>query len=188
MSKQPWKILSEDIIFDAMPFVGLSRQTVEVSDGRIINDYYQVQLSNFAIACAVTVDGEIITLWQYKHGARRYGLTFPAGMIKPGEDPLLAMRRELLEETGYVAGAGRTLGSYVVSGNQGCGTCHVFLFRECKKVAEADAGDLEAMDLRLMSKAAVDRAIADGSTAILTHLAVWALAAPLLSNGGGQTP
>ena len=179
-NRDAWKILAEETIFDAMPFVGLSRQTVEVSDGRIIKDYYQVQLSDFAIACAVTEDGEVITLWQYKHGARRYGLTFPAGMIEPGEDPMLAMRRELLEETGYEAGEGETLGRYVVSGNQGCGAAHVFLFRNCRKVSVADAGDLEAMDLRLMTVAEVGAAVADGSTAILSHLAVWALAGPKL--------
>jgi ADP-ribose pyrophosphatase len=176
----PWQILAEETLFEAKPFVALSRQTVEVSDGRVIKDYYQVALSDFAIACAVTADGKIITLWQYKHGARRYGLTFPAGMIDPGEDPMDAMRRELREETSYEAGEGRALGSYVVSGNQGCGTAHVFLFKDCRKTSEADAGDLEHMDLKLMAPDDVRATIAKGGTAILAHLAVWALAEPLL--------
>jgi ADP-ribose pyrophosphatase len=40
---------------------------------------------------------------QYRYAAEEYMLEVPAGRIDPGEDPLLAAKRELLEETGYTA-------------------------------------------------------------------------------------
>jgi ADP-ribose pyrophosphatase len=40
---------------------------------------------------------------QYRHAAGDYMLEVPAGRIDPGEDPLAAGKRELLEETGYTA-------------------------------------------------------------------------------------
>jgi ADP-ribose pyrophosphatase len=63
---------------------------------------------------------------QYKHGPRTIGLTFPAGAIEPGEDPSVAARRELLEETGIEARRWRTLGRFVLNGNQGAGAVHLF--------------------------------------------------------------
>jgi ADP-ribose pyrophosphatase len=40
---------------------------------------------------------------QYRHAAQEYLWEIPAGRIDPGEKPLAAARRELLEETGYAA-------------------------------------------------------------------------------------
>jgi ADP-ribose pyrophosphatase len=43
---------------------------------------------------------------QYRHAAKDYLWELPAGRIEPGEKPLPAARRELLEETGYTADSG----------------------------------------------------------------------------------
>ncbi len=40
---------------------------------------------------------------QYRYAAEQFLLELPAGRIDPGEDPLEAGKRELLEETGYTA-------------------------------------------------------------------------------------
>jgi ADP-ribose pyrophosphatase len=40
---------------------------------------------------------------QYRHAAQDYLWELPAGRIDPGEKPLPAAQRELLEETGYAA-------------------------------------------------------------------------------------
>ena len=41
---------------------------------------------------------------QYRHGSNEITLEFPAGMIDEGELPIDAVKRELLEETGYSPG------------------------------------------------------------------------------------
>jgi ADP-ribose pyrophosphatase len=176
LATKTWTILGEQILLDAKPFVQVARQHVLTSDGRHIDDYYQVWLADFAIVCAFTAGNEVITLWQYKHGARRHGLTFPAGTIDANEAPEQAARRELMEETGYEARRLRFLGRYALSGNQGCGFAHLFIAEDCVKVAEPRSGDLEEMELRLMSTAEVDAALRAGEIHILPHLAIWTAA------------
>lgn len=127
----------------------------------------------------MTAQGEVLTLWQYKHGARRSGLTFPAGEFRR-ENPREAMRRELLEETGHAGGTITELGSYAVSGNQGCGQGHFFLIKDCERVSPADPGDHENMELRLMSVEAIDQALRQGQFALMPHVALWGLARPLM--------
>jgi ADP-ribose pyrophosphatase len=52
---------------------------------------------------------------QYRHAARKYLWELPAGRIDPGESPLAAAKRELLEETGYTARRWRRLLFYYAS-------------------------------------------------------------------------
>jgi len=48
-------------------------------------------------------DGRIVLVRQYRYPVRQYLWELTAGGLKPGEGPLAAARRELLEETGYRA-------------------------------------------------------------------------------------
>ncbi len=48
---------------------------------------------------------------QFRHGTESITLEFPAGLVERGEDPEVAARRELLEETGLSAGKLTYLGS-----------------------------------------------------------------------------
>jgi len=57
-------------------------------------------------------DGQVVLERQYRHPLRRSFVEFPAGKIDPGEDLLDCARRELLEETGYVAAEWIHLGAF----------------------------------------------------------------------------
>ncbi len=51
------------------------------------------------VVLAVDDEERALVLRQYRHPARMRFVEFPAGLLdKPGEDPLVAARRELLEE------------------------------------------------------------------------------------------
>jgi len=54
-------------------------------------------------------DGRIVMVSQYRYPARESLWELIAGGLEPGERPLTAARRELLEETGYRAGKFRLL-------------------------------------------------------------------------------
>jgi len=56
-------------------------------------------------------------------------LQLPAGYLEDGEEPEACARRELLEETGYVADEWESLGAYCPDGNRGFGQAPFFLAR-----------------------------------------------------------
>jgi len=99
--KDAWSTLETKTLLEFAPYVRVEKEKVKTNRGQIVDDYYRVILPSFAACVPFTQDGDIITLWQYKHGSQSYSLTFPAGFVESGEDPAIACERELLEETGY---------------------------------------------------------------------------------------
>ncbi|MCL6481102.1 MAG: NUDIX hydrolase [Firmicutes bacterium] len=59
--------------------------------------------SGSVVLLPVFPDGRILLVRQYRHAVGRFLWELVAGRIDPGEPPLRAARRELLEETGYSA-------------------------------------------------------------------------------------
>lgn len=60
-------------------------------------------------------DPDIILIRQYRHAAGQFLLELPAGRIEPGEAPLAAAKREMIEETGFRAKRWTLLTQYYAS-------------------------------------------------------------------------
>lgn len=73
--------------------------------------FYRIESSDGVLVMALTSDGKIILVRQFRHAIRATTLEFPAGSIERGETPEEAAKRELLEETGYRAGTLRLMGN-----------------------------------------------------------------------------
>lgn len=85
---------------------------------------------------AITAEGLVILVRQYRFGSSAVTTELPAGMVDPGETPLDAARRELLEETGQAAERWRSLGSVAPNPAFLNNRCHLFLAEGCRSVAE----------------------------------------------------
>jgi 8-oxo-dGTP pyrophosphatase MutT (NUDIX family) len=59
---------------------------------------------------ALTGDGRVVLIRQFRPGTNQVCLEIPGGMMEPGEDPCAAAARELAEETGYTGGSLQVLG------------------------------------------------------------------------------
>jgi len=188
----PWIVRDSRDLLDAEPFLKVRVETVELPDGRRIDDYHQLDMRSFACILAETEDGRIVTYRQYRHGSRRVGLVFPGGHLSPGEDPLSAAKRELLEETGLEAAAWTDLGVYMVNANQGGAWSHMFHATGCRRVADPQSDDLEDTEILFLSHAELVAAIGRGEMHLLTQIAlvsmVWQpdIARALGRNTGGS--
>ncbi len=74
-------------------------------------EFVVIRSSDWVNVVAVTPEGRIILVNQFRFGADALSLEVPGGVIEAGEEPLAAGLRELLEETGYGGGRARLLGS-----------------------------------------------------------------------------
>jgi ADP-ribose pyrophosphatase len=155
----PWEILDTREVFTSR-FVRVSVERVRLPDGREIDDFHRVGLGDYALVVPVLEDGRVLLLRQYKHGVRAAGLYPPGGGIGPGESPLAAVQRELLEETGHEAAAWHALGRFTCNANQGCGVAHFFLATGARPVATPESGDLEEMEPVILTRAALLAALA----------------------------
>ena len=73
------------------------------------------------------VDPSILLERQYRYAAGQFLLELPAGRIEPGEAPLAAAKRELIEETGFRARRWSRLVRYYASPGFLSETMQVFL-------------------------------------------------------------
>lgn len=73
--------------------------------------YYSLQLADYSSVLALTEQGRVLLVRQYRPAVERYTLELPSGLIDPGETPAETAKRELLEETGYEAGGIQVLGA-----------------------------------------------------------------------------
>ena len=74
-----------------------------------------VRHAGSAVMMAVDDRRRILLVRQYRLPAARYIWELPAGRLDPGEKPLQAAKRELIEETGYRAKRWTKLASFFVS-------------------------------------------------------------------------
>jgi 8-oxo-dGTP pyrophosphatase MutT (NUDIX family) len=95
-----WETLSYEQILDT-PYLKIRRERALVPDGPIIPDYYIIENRGWVGIVPVLEDGRFLLNKQYKHGIGLVVIEFPAGGLEPEEEPLMAARRELMEETGY---------------------------------------------------------------------------------------
>jgi ADP-ribose pyrophosphatase len=95
-----WKICSSSYIHKG-PWATLRVDKCEMPDGRIVDEYYVMEYPNWVNAVAITEDNKVLMVTQYRHAANIVSLEIPGGVIDGDEKPVEAMRRELLEETGY---------------------------------------------------------------------------------------
>ncbi len=173
---RPWVIEARRELLDAAPWLHVWAEDVRLPDGRLIDGYLRLEMLDFVVVVA-NAEAGIVVLRSYKHGPADIVTSLPAGYLEADEEPADAARRELLEETGHVSEQWEELGSFVVDGNRGAGTVHMFLARGAEPVAVPDPGDLEETEMSFVALEDLVAALKDGEVPVLPMAAAVALAA-----------
>lgn len=105
------KTLSSKKVYEGKVFEVL-KDEIELFDGEktLIRGRDVVVHPGGVVIVAQKADGKILLVKQYRYPIKIVEYELPAGRLEKGEDPLLAAKRELLEETGYSAQNWESLG------------------------------------------------------------------------------
>lgn len=150
MNKLTWEILSSEYLSRHIYFTA-RRDRCRRQDGVIVDPYFVVELPSAATAFALTEDNKVILIKQYRHPLGEVLIETPGGFVDEGEDFSTAMKRELLEETGYafsdVEYLGRTAANPGVLSNY----TQMFMATGGKHVKEQQLDHNEELELMLVT-------------------------------------
>ena len=115
-------------------------------------------------------NGRIVLVRQFRYPARKHMWELVAGSMEPGESVIRAARRELLEETGYRAGALKRLFSFYPSPGFLTEQMHMVEARNLK-LSKANPEDDEQIEVGEFSRAQInkllrEKRIIDGKTLV----------------------
>ena len=146
---RPWPELSRKTLATLSSFEVLDIRRKSPRTG-VDHDFFVIRCLDWVNVIALTLDGKIVLVRQWRHGSQSFTLEIPGGAVDPGEGMLAAARRELREESGYEAQELVWLGDVnpnaAIFGNR----CGSVLARSCRRVGdiEPDPGeDLEVLEL-----------------------------------------
>ena len=167
MSDEPlrhWTVRNSSYRVDE-PFLRVRNDTVELPNGTIIENYFVREIRGFVIIAALTPDGHVVMVRQYKHGVAQITLELPAGMIDADETPAACATRELAEETGYAGDPPQLLRTLFADPTSSNASFHVFLIEHAAPKFAQSLDTTEAIVVETMPVVELQAAVRDGRIA-----------------------
>lgn len=162
MTLKKWQVLASKIVFESQ-WIRVRQDKIQLPDGSVRNDYFVRETKRVVFAFAVTEHGTVILENQYKHGAGAMMKELPAGMVEGSETPLAAIKRELLEETGYAAGKVKLIGRFYGDPSGSNTKIWCYLATGCRKVRQPQNNPSEIIELELVTVTQLKRLVKQGN-------------------------
>jgi 8-oxo-dGTP pyrophosphatase MutT (NUDIX family) len=141
-----WKVLESEYLFNE-PWLTVRKDKCELPNGKIMPAFYVNEYPTWVSAFALTKDNKVVMIKQYRHGIAEITTEVPGGVVDKGEEPEAAIRRELMEETGYEFGSFEFLGKVCANPSTGNNYLHMFLARDGEKVGEQKLDETEDVEV-----------------------------------------
>ncbi len=151
MEIKKWKVLKSEYLIKR-PWLTARRDEVELPDGTVNPEFYILEYPDWVNVIAITKDGQFVMVEQYRHGLEDVFTELVAGVIEPGEPPLEAAKRELLEETGYAGGEWQLFSVISQNPSTTSNLTHCYLAVGVEKVSGQHLDATEDIAVRLLSE------------------------------------
>lgn len=165
-----WITLEETTIIKD-PWIDMRASRCLLPNGITITPFYVNHLSDFAVVVAVTPEGNVILVRQYRHGVEKVLLELPAGCIEPGEEPEKGAARELLEETGYQADSLEFLFRIAPNAANCTSYAQCYLARNVRLAGTQNLDETETLEVVEMEAVEVKRLLRQGGFEQAVHVA-----------------
>jgi len=181
---QAWKVLSRKTLLERR-WLSVSEDRVLLPNGNIIDEFHLLRTPSWAAVIALTMDGQLVLVEQYRHGLGATSLELPGGVIDEGELPQDAARRELREETGFTAPEFQPLIELAPEPSRSTHHAHFFFAPGAQMAGSARLEASEVIKLKLLPVEAALRALDSGQIMHAAHVAaiLFAVRSGLLSAG-----
>jgi ADP-ribose pyrophosphatase len=107
------RLIEKQLIYSGKK-IQLEVHRLEAENGRITEREVCVH-PGAVVVLAFLDDGRIVLIRNVRYSVGQTLIELPAGTLEKGEDPMNCAGRELLEETGYLAGKLQRIGSFFSS-------------------------------------------------------------------------
>jgi ADP-ribose pyrophosphatase len=156
-----YTVTSSKIAYRSLWMVVFEDQ-VKKSDG-MIGMFNRVDVRNSSIIIPLFKDGSILMVENYRHGARANLLELPGGLIDADEEPQVAAKRELLEETGYQCSTISYINWTYTWPGRTTQKNFVFLAKGLKKIRKPNLEEFEYSKIRKLARETVIQEIRSGN-------------------------
>ncbi|HUM66659.1 MAG TPA: NUDIX hydrolase [Chitinophagaceae bacterium] len=165
-----WKILSSDYLFNDLWFK-VRKDRCETPQGKIVDPYYVYEFPAWVTAVALTEDGKIILERQYRHALGETCIEIPGGCVDDTDASLEdAIKRELLEETGYSFSSFEYLGKISANPSTNSNLMHMFLAKGGRKIAAQELDHNEEIEIDLVTIDELKRLIIENKILQAMHV------------------
>lgn len=156
-----WKIKSQSQIFSSSPFNVIKKEYFKPHSQEIF-DAFIVDTPNWANVIAINSKNQILMVKQFRFGTDKIELEIPGGCINKDEEAGEGIRRELKEETGYIAKRWTQIG--VVDANPAIqqNKCYSFLAEEIVFTGQQQLDPDEIIEFEFVDLAEIDYLIQNG--------------------------
>ncbi|WP_313893395.1 NUDIX hydrolase [Psychrobacillus sp.] len=148
---QKWKTVQTEYVYKT-PFGNLRKDTCELPNGIVINDYYVNEYVEWVNAIVITKEKELVLVEQYRHAANEFFVEIPAGKIEENESYEEGILREVQEETGFTSlEMPILLGEFMVNPATQTNKIRTYLIQEAFHAFEQDLDDTEEVTVKLVN-------------------------------------
>ena len=158
------KLISSKLAYKGTVFNVYTDTLIEPGGHRNVRDVIRHNGSVVILAVDESknpADPAVIMERQYRHAAGQFMIELPAGTRNPGEAPLAAAKREMIEETGYRAKRWTMLLRYFASPGFLGEWMQIYLARDIRQ-GEAKLEDDENLEVFRMPLSEAMRMVAEG--------------------------